>query len=273
MPKAIDKNLGLSLPRLRIGHASHPGNVRLLNEDCLLQMELRLGQGPQDTGFALHAVADGIGGLERGEIASALALKILAQCITSAFLSSELQNDHNALGQDFAPQVLTDAVKAANAEIFDRVQAMRSPMGTTLAAALIVGNRAHIANVGDSRVYLSDAARIRQITTDHSVVAALVAAGEITPEEIHTHPQRNIITRCLGIHNKLDVDLFVEELKPDTSLILCSDGLWETVGDNEIAETVVNAGDPQLACEELVRYATHNGGRDNISVIVINVQK
>jgi serine/threonine protein phosphatase PrpC len=166
-------------------------------------------------------------------------------------------------------QILTEGVKIANNQVY--TQAEQSGMATTLAAVLIIDTMAYIANVGDSRVYLLNRGQLRQITNDHSLVASLVAAGEITPEEAYTHPRRNIITRCLGTQPDIQVDLFTEELHSGDSLLLCSDGLWEMVRNNKIQEAAIEANDAQSACERLVKLANQNGGVDNVSVIMVKV--
>lgn len=149
----------------------------------------------------------------------------------------------------------------------------QSGMGTTLAAVLMINKMAYIANVGDSRVYLLEHGQIRQITNDHSLVASLVAAGGITPEEVYTHPQRNIITRYLGTEPDVEVDLFTEELHLGDSLLLCSDGLWEMVRDREIQEVAIKGDDAQSACAKLIKLANRNGGVDNMSVIMVKVSR
>lgn len=259
------------LTRTEVGWASHTGLVRALNEDALLALDLRLGASTLGISFGLYAVADGIGGHEAGEIASGLALRVLAGTIVRSVLSPRLRGQTDRLCQESHSQTLRKAVKAADKQVYVHAQAKGNDMGTTLAAALVVGTTVHIANVGDSRVYLSQGDGLRQMTTDHSLVAVLVAAGEITPDEIYTHPRRNIITRCLGPQESVEVDLFTEQLQPGHSLLLCSDGLWEMVKDDQIRDAVLGAQDPQAACEELVELANQNGGIDNISLIIVKV--
>lgn len=257
--------------KVEAGKASHKGLVRSLNEDSLLSLELLLGEGSEGMFFGLYSVADGVGGYEGGEIASSLALRVLAKSVISSLLLPESPAEPPASNQEFALQALADGVRAANSEVCAESQARGNGMGTTLAAVLVINSTAYIANVGDSRVYLLQGGQLRQVTTDHSLVATLVAAGEITPEEVYTHPRRNIITRCLGTAEDLEVDLFLEELKPGNSLLLCSDGLWEMVRDTEIRDVMLKGKGPRVACEQLVELANQNGGVDNISVIIVKV--
>jgi serine/threonine protein phosphatase PrpC len=257
--------------RIEMGEASDVGRVRHLNEDSLLTLEPLLEGAPSDMPSGLFAVADGIGGHEAGEIASDLALKTLERGIRKILLSAIKEANSAVFDEKYMLQALTNAVRLANSEVYAEGQARRNNMGTTLAAALVLGETAYIANVGDSRVYLLDGKHLRQVTKDHSLVAAMVEAGRITPEEVYTHPRRNIITRCLGPQKDVEVDLFVENLKPPGLLILCSDGLWEMVRDNEIRGIVLEAGNPQVACDQLTELANWNGGIDNVSVIIVGL--
>lgn len=257
--------------KVEVGKASQKGMVRSHNEDSLVSFELLFDEDATERFLGLYAVADGIGGYEDGEIASRLALLVFAENVVGSFLLPGLNSKRHRLNQEVALQILTEGVKTANNQVY--TQAEKSGMGTTLTAVLIINKMAYIANVGDSRVYLLDQGRLRQITNDHSLVASLVAAGEITPEEVYTHPRRNIITRCLGTEPDVEVDFFTEELHPGDSLLLCSDGLWEMVRDNEIQEAAIKRDDAQSACERLVKLANQNGGVDNVSVIMVKVSR
>jgi protein phosphatase len=143
-------------------------------------------------------------------------------------------------------------------------------MGTTLVAALVVGDTAHIANVGDSRAYvITQDDDIRRITIDHSLVERLVAIGQIKPDEARSHPQRNVIYRTIGDKEEAEVDFFVQQLNPGDSLLLCSDGLSGKIEDAEMRRLVSRSQSPQEACELLVQAANDHGGDDNITVIIV----
>ena len=267
-----DRELSWKPIKVEIGQSTHKGKVRTHNEDSLMSLVLSSGEGGlKETFIGIYAVADGLGGYEGGEIASSLTLRMLAENIVSSPFLPRLKSETNTLSQESALQVLTEGVKAANNEVYAQGQAKDNGMGTTLAAVMIIDTTAYIANVGDSRVYLLGRGQFRQITSDHSLVASLVTAGEITPEEIYTHPRRNIITRYVGMQQDIEVDLFTEELKSGVSVILCSDGLWEMVRDNIIRDVMLNTDNVQTACRQLVEIANRNGGADNISVIAIKV--
>src|SRR5262249_10953033 len=156
----------------------------------------------------------------------------------------------------------------ANRAIYQRNHTMPDMMGTTITAALVVDSTAYVINVGDSRTYLYCVAEgLEQITRDHSTVARLVEEGEIEPDEIYTHPQRNQIYRCLGEDATIPMDTFVVPLQPDDILLLCSDGLWEMVRD-PIMEKIIDSSShvPAQISNMLVQAALNQGGADNISV-------
>ncbi len=142
--------------------------------------------------------------------------------------------------------------------------------GTTVSMMALRGTDAVIANVGDSRTYLMRDHQLIQITRDHSLVASLVADGQILPEDVYTHPQRNMIYRYLGQRGLVKVDIFNQQLEPGDFILLCSDGLWEMLRDDQlIIEIIEQAEDPQTICQKLVDAANWAGGEDNISVVVI----
>jgi protein phosphatase len=168
------------------------------------------------------------------------------------------------------------AVRTGNLAVY--AQARQRPeetgnAGTTLTMALVRGDQAVIANVGDSRTYLLRGKHIRQITSDHSLIASLVEAGNVKPEDAFTHPARNVIIRSLGRAPDVEVDVFEEKLRKDDTLLLCSDGLWEMIRDPEtIASLTWSAKTPVDACRDLVNAANAGGGKDNITVIVVRVE-
>ncbi|MGZ3583596.1 MAG: PP2C family protein-serine/threonine phosphatase [Ktedonobacterales bacterium] len=143
-------------------------------------------------------------------------------------------------------------------------------LGSTMTGALIIGERAFIANVGDSRTYLLRDGKLERITTDHSLVERLVEAGQIDRTEVYDHPNRNLIYRSLGAGKaEVDVDIFAEKLLPGDQVLLCSDGLWDMVRDGQIESILNEVSDPVEACDLLVQRANENGGEDNITVILV----
>ncbi|MDR2109046.1 MAG: Stp1/IreP family PP2C-type Ser/Thr phosphatase [Coriobacteriales bacterium] len=227
------------------GARTDVGCVRQHNEDALI------------VAAPLYAVADGMGGHAAGEVASEIAIQTVAQHAPSIADRS----------------VLIQAIQAANLAIIDAARrgVGKPGMGTTLTVAIIDGDRALIGHVGDSRAYLLRDGLLHQITEDHSLVAELVAIGELTPEEAACHPKRSIITRALGNDEKTDADVYSLALQAADRLLLCSDGLSGMLCDDEMAAILNAESDPQIAADRLTEAALAAGGNDNISVIVLNI--
>ena len=238
---------------MRIYSATDVGQKRKMNQDYVFVSQEPVGNLPN-----LFAVADGMGGHNAGDYASAHAVQTLV---------SQIQAD-----ADFNPiKVIRHAIEAANTEIIDQAQrdeGLRG-MGTTMVVATIVGNYAYVANVGDSRLYVVQG-QIRQVTRDHSLVQEMVRLGEINAEEARNHPDKNIITRALGAEKTVDVDFFDLKLEPGNTILMCSDGLSNMVEYRKMEEIITNPDkDITWKGDTLIREANQNGGKDNIAVILI----
>lgn len=236
------------MTRLAWGVATDTGRVRQANEDSLLAID------------GLFAVADGMGGHNAGEVASHLAIETV-------------RDEFTAAGTD----VLVEAVQTANRVLVARssADAELTGMGTTMCAMALVDadgrDAIAVVNVGDSRLYLLSDGDLTQITEDHSLVATLERQGRISSAEAAVHPQRNILTRALGIDTSVMVDSW--EILPVVGdrYVLCSDGLFNEVEDGRLAATLRRLADPGEAASELVRLANEAGGRDNITCVVVDV--
>ena len=236
---------------LKVGAVSHVGRVRTGNEDAFIAEQ------------SVFGVADGMGGHQAGEVASAIAVHMLRDRLAAGAASIE---------------VAQAAVVDANTAIFNgaRDNVEQRGMGTTLTAMIVLADgdptrRFVLLNVGDSRTYLLRGGRLRRVTVDHSYVQELLSTGHITEVEARGHPRRNIVTRALGIESTVRVDSWVLPFVKGDRYVLCSDGLVDEVDDSEIVHVMKAHNDPQRAAEALVDAANEHGGRDNVTVVVIDV--
>lgn len=228
------------------------GSLRSRNEDAFFCA------GVEDTG--LFIVADGMGGHDAGDVASSLAVKTVCREVRAA---AERQPDPEAL--------LLRSLREANKAVCREAGKAGSNMGTTLGVALIAGGAAFIANVGDSRAYWINDAGISQITEDHSLVAKLVAAGKLTKEAARGHPKSNLLYRTIGSDENVAVDTFRWPLVRGGALLLCTDGLWGEVPDEEIHGICRREPDPRAACDRLIEQANRHGGKDNITAVLVRI--
>ncbi len=260
--------------RLSYGHSRDIGMVRSNNEDSTLAFLSSQNNTQGNPDFGVFIVADGAGGHEDGEQASMLASRIVMDMISQRIYLPMLLR-HIEVDQEPIPplaEVLTEAVQVADS----RLRAEVPGGGTTLTAAVIIGDLAHIAHVGDSRAYLitgggNQPARISQLTRDHSVAKRLEEIGQITASEAAHHPEVSRLWKMLGLSDNLEPDINTRRLPADSWLLLCSDGLWNMVSDSEIAAIVAGAATAQEAADRLVLTANTYGGLDNISAIVVRV--
>jgi serine/threonine protein phosphatase PrpC len=255
------------------GRATDVGQVRQINEDSVLTIEANVLEHDGILPIGVYVVADGMGGHQSGEVASSIAVRTIGAMINATLFAPLLAGDPVACDASTCAYVLQQAVMEANRRIYTLAQERHSDLGTTVTAALVVGNQLTVANVGDSRTYLWREGELAVITKDHSLVAQLVAAGQIAPGEIYTHPRRNEIYRALGDPHLTgtEVDTFSYLLRPGDGVLLCSDGLWDFVRDPIINALIENGGDPQAICQALVDRANALGGEDNITTIFVRI--
>jgi len=255
---------------LTAGLCSAKGPELEVDQDSLLALTLSpVYEGRPTPALGLFAVADGIGGHQAGEVASRIAVQVLAQELVSAVMMAELSGD--ICLTETLIRVVSEAVAEANAQIHAVAQSGGSDMGSTLTLALVRDDLAVVANVGDSRVYHWHDGKLNQVTTDHSLVERLVAAGEVAPEEAAGHPQKSVLYRSLGDRPAVEVDVLSLQLAPGDRLLLCCDGVWESVGDEGLEEVMLLEFEPQRICDQIIRRSLESGASDNVSVIVASV--
>ena len=257
--------------QLTSGRASDVGVQRQLNEDSVLVLEVAGMEAAGTVPAGIYIVADGMGGYEGGEVASSIAIRTVGGMLQQQILAHLVTGEEHVPNRDEGIKLVREAIMEANRRIAQLNSQRRSEMGTTITMALIVGNHATIANVGDSRTYLWRDGKLKPLTQDHSLVARLIAAGQLTPEEGRHFDRRNEIYRALGdAHLTADeVDIYERRLGPFDALLLCSDGLWEMVRDEDMERIMLAAPDLNTACQHLVAAANKAGGDDNISVIIV----
>ena len=231
------------------------GPVRHSNQDTFVT-------GTLSDNTVYTAVCDGMGGVHGGQLASSIAADMVSEkikrCYNPSMPVSSLEN------------LLLSAITTANVIVYDRgdVDISLKGMGTTIVAAIVKDNEACIAHVGDSRAYFTDGSKIEQITRDHSLVQEMFDNGKITFEEMETHPQKNIITRAMGVSEEVEIDFDYVCVNENEALILCSDGLSGLVSDEKMLQ-IYNSNNFEELAEKYIEEANNAGGRDNITVVVM----
>jgi PPM family protein phosphatase len=277
------------MAKLTASALTDPGRRRQINEDQVWSQSYSSSKGDS---VGLYIVCDGIGGHLGGEFASYWALEAVKHELSDLFCFGDPRAtvhltpeeiDASLNGVDLTrisnirkyERMVDQAIQKANQVVYEYAQQkpqQAGDAGTTISMALVIGGWVVVANVGDSRTYLLRGNKVQQITKDHSLVATLVASGQIKPEDIFIHPQRNLIYRSLGQKRETQVDTFIHEVHPGDYLVLCTDGLWEMVQDDILlARLVLEAETLEQACAKLVNTANIAGGEDNIGVVVVKI--
>lgn len=228
------------------------GMVREVNEDAVFSSNLPVGNLPN-----LFVVADGMGGHNAGDYASQTAVEVVKQALAD---SEETNPETNII----------QAIQMANRTLLERASqdVKLKGMGTTLVVATVIDSTLYFANVGDSRLYLVNKS-IKQLSKDHSLVQEMVRLGGINREEAKHHPDKNIITRAVGVKEEIKIDFFEYRLRKNDVILMCTDGLSNMVEDDEMFRVVKSARDVVEATTQLIEKAKENGGTDNIGVVVV----
>lgn len=259
--------LPLEPRQLISGCAQSVGQQRDHNEDALFSMTSMITGDHSALPFGIYIVADGMGGHQHGERASETAVRSMAEYLVSRlylpFLDPKPTNP-----QESIQEIMQIGVQGAQKQIIEQVPGG----GTTLTAALVIGEQVTIAHVGDSRAYLFHPdGHLEGLTRDHSLVKRLVELGQITDDEAAVHPQRNVLYRALGQGEPFDADIYTLPLPPGSSLLLCSDGLWGVVPEAEMQGILLSVNSPHEACQALVQAANDAGGPDNITAVLVRL--
>src|SRR5258708_9068347 len=251
--------------KVTFGLSTEMGMIRGNNQDSMYALFSTSTRAESQPDFGLFIVADGMGGHHDGELASAVAIRTIAQYMAENFYIHLLKRAMPEADRPVLSEVLGTAIQKANEAVSEEIP----EGGTTVTAAAILSDLVYIAHVGDSRAYLISADGIAQITRDHSLVQRLIELDQLTPEEAATHPQRNVLYRAIGQSEHLEIDAITRRLTPGVRLLLCSDGLWNQVSESNILQIVQGSKSQQDACDHLVTGANDRSGADNITVILV----
>jgi PPM family protein phosphatase len=260
------------VPWLRTTLRRHTGQARIENEDCVFALAT-VAPGPGETllPFGFFAVADGMGGLDAGGAAAQLVMRLAVEHVTRELLAPALAGQGGSSGRQTIAETLADAVAVANRALYDTARRAGAPSGTTFSAAVLLGRQLVTAHVGDSRIYLFGPDGLQPLTHDHSMVARLVAIGGLTAAEAHDSPQRGALYRALGQATHVEAEVATRAWRGARYLLLCSDGLWDPVGEEPLAAVLRDSPDMEAAADACVRLANERGGPDNISLILVEL--
>ncbi len=253
---------------------SDRGQERDDNQDSVVGITGLLPRSSADTvpvPFGFFAVADGMGGLADGANASIGSVRTVAEHVVKSFLLPALDGARRNAEQGTVSEIMRDAVQAANAALYHQVRRSGIASGTTFSAALLLGRQLTTAHAGDSRIYLHGPDGLRRLTTDHSMVGRLIEMGQMQPEDVYNNPQRNVLYRTLGQAAQLEVETASYSLGKAHHLLLCTDGLWDVVGENALSAALIEEPTIEAAADRLIAAANAAGGPDNISVIIVRL--
>ncbi len=251
--------------QLVVGSGISVGRQRDHNEDALFVMNTVLAEDNREMPFGVFIVADGMGGHQHGEQASAVATRTLAKYILTHLYEPFLRYPPES-PQESLQEVMSQGILRANQAVLDAVPGG----GSTISAVMVLGEQMVIGHVGDSRVcLLYPEGRLETLTRDHSLVQRLVELDQLTPEEAAIHPQRSVLYRALGQTETFVPDVLIRSFPQQATVMVCSDGLWSVIEEEQLVSIILEAQDLSVACSRLVEAANQAGGPDNISVILV----
>ena len=257
--------ISLNPPQFAVGSGQSVGRQRDHNEDTLFALTAVIADGQRDLPIGIFVVADGMGGHQHGEVASSAAARTMVEHVLTRLYPALFSMSGNGL-EESIQEIMEGGVKEAHRAVVR----MAPGGGTTLTVALVVGEQVTVAHVGDSRGYfIHPDGRTQVVTQDHSLVRRLQELGQINEKEAINHPQRNVLYRALGQPEPFRPDIYTFQFPAPGYLMLCSDGLWTMVPDNDIFRIVTSAKSLPEACNDLVAAANEAGGPDNISVVLV----
>lgn len=235
--------------------ATDTGKMRRQNQDAFVCRKVG-----ENAGYAI--VCDGMGGEKAGDVASATACRLIEH-----FFHRDITEQ---MSEAAVKAVIFSAISAANAKVYS--MAKENPdyhgMGTTLVLAVVIGEQMHIVNIGDSRIYMAEKKEVKQLTRDHTLVQNLLDRGEISEEEAENHPKKHYITRAIGVGDTLDIDYQMYELKRESVVLLCTDGLSNYLRQEQLPE-LLKSCIRKNSIQELIDYANNRGGSDNITAVML----
>jgi serine/threonine protein phosphatase PrpC len=262
-----DSLIHLEPPQLLAGVGLSVGKQRDHNEDALFSLTTTMVSDTSQIPFGFYMVADGMGGHKHGEMASGIAVRAMAGHVINR-LYIPLFGLPASVPDQSLQEIMQEGVQTAHQAIVKQTPGG----GTTLTAVLILGDQLTVAHVGDSRAYiLHPDGKIEVLTRDHSLVKRLEELGQLTPEEAAIHPQRNVLYRALGQGESFDAEIATTSLPRRGHLLVCSDGLWGVISENDLFEIVTSTLSPEIACQKLISAANAAGGPDNITAILVRL--
>ncbi len=261
------QNVKFDMKQLIASVGQSVGKQREHNEDSVLALTSTIAGGVENIPFGLYIVADGMGGHQFGEVASNAAIRIIGGNVTKKFHSYLYHLPTQSLQES-----LQEVMESSIMEAHQYVQREAPGSGTTVTAALVLGQQMTIAHVGDSRAYaVYPDGRVETLTRDHSLVKRLEELGHLSKDEAENFPHRNVLIRALGQGETLEADIFTTPFPQGGYLLLCSDGLWGVVNEKDIFRLVSGAPNLHRACQSLVEAANAAGGPDNITVAIVQM--